>query len=422
VAALPAVAARFGDLTSDATPPPSQAFRLLRPRDLVALDILGFGLDLVSEAGGPALVPSGANARLEVRLPFQHLGERAWYALDNVAIPPTTLPPGSTPPGGAPPVVVPVNEGDEPPEPPPTEARAALGSRLVYSVPAGERIPYSVEGVLAAMSRLPLRVAPLATPRPPSARPPFGLPGDVVLVELTGGLQLVRTGSGLVLREATRRAAPGAGGRLERVLAGARALQAARRFLAGEAAVNRSRVEISPFVDDIAGPGRPSRPGFGDLVVGPPGPIRPPRPLRPRAPLPDETAIEAPYRLVISPSSQGGFTHAEQPQGAPSDDSRVELWHSRLGVRRVAGDVVRIDERADPQRAIRAIWARDKESGEPTTPDNLPFRMSLNGLDRVMLVRQSADPAITTPMPVDVERLHLTSLGAWLDLHGRWDI
>lgn len=419
-------AASFGDLTGGAGPAPSHAFRLLRPLDLVALDILGYDLDLVVDADGPALIPAGSDARLEVRLPFQHLGEQAWYALENAKVPTTT---DGTVPGSGPPPDAPVEPGDtfpagtEPPAPPPNQARAALGSRLVYAVPAGERIAYSVEGILAAMSRLPLLVAPLATPRPPSARPPFSRGGDVVLIELPGGLQLVRGSAGLVLRDATRRGAPVPTSSLRRVISGASSLRAARLMLAEETAVNRSRIEISRFGTEGESRGAGlARRGFGDLVLGPLEPVRPRRTLRPRPPQPDETAIEAPYRLIISPSSVGGFAHARTPQGAPTDDSRVELWHSRLGVRRVAGELVTIDERADPQRAIRAIWARDKEGVEPTEPDNLPFRMSLNGLDRVMLVRQSADPLITTPLPVDVERLYLSSLGAWLDLHGGWDI
>ena len=59
---------------------------------------------------------------------------------------------------------------------------------------------------------------------------------------------------------------------------------------------------------------------------------------------------------------------------------------------------------------------------EPAQHDTLPFRMSLDGLDRVILVRQSADPEIAVPLPVEAERLYLSALGAWLDLHGVWDI
>ena len=173
------------------------------------------------------------------------------------------------------------------------------------------------------------------------------------------------------------------------------------------------------LVSDATGPGIRVPGGLGDLL---PPPIiqKPPPRQKPRKPRSDESAIEAPYRLIISPSVLGGFAHVTEPESAPTDPNRVEQWHSRLGVRRVDEDgVVTVDERADPQRIIRAVWTRDNEIDEPGTG---PFRMSLDRNDRIMLVQQSADPAITVPQPVSAERLALSSLGAWLDLIGRWDI
>ncbi len=54
-------------------------------------------------------------------------------------------------------------------------------------------------------------------------------------------------------------------------------------------------------------------------------------------------------------------------------------------------------------------------------PPVVPFLASLEGGHREAIVRQSADPTITTPEPVDADKLYLSSIGAWLDLHGRWD-
>ena len=56
-----------------------------------------------------------------------------------------------------------------------------------------------------------------------------------------------------------------------------------------------------------------------------------------------------------------------------------------------------------------------------------PFRSSLNGSDRHMLVRQTSeswldrDGVPISPVPVDVTNLWLSALGAWLDLHGEWE-
>ncbi|MCW2667632.1 MAG: hypothetical protein JWN57_2594, partial [Frankiales bacterium] len=175
------------------------------------------------------------------------------------------------------------------------------------------------------------------------------------------------------------------------------------------------------FVDEPAGrrSGR-TRPPLTEVVTEL-APLRAFR-QRPRAPRSDETAIEAPYRLLLSPSTAGGFTHATAAQTAPGDASRVELWHTRLGTRSVLDGVAGVSERAGRQKAVRAVWARDKDGQEPPAHDTLPFRMSLDGLDRVILVRQSADPSVAPPQPVDVSKLYLSSLGAWLDLHGAWEI
>jgi hypothetical protein len=146
-----------------------------------------------------------------------------------------------------------------------------------------------------------------------------------------------------------------------------------------------------------------------------------------------ETAIEAPFRLVISPSAQGGWAHAAVPVGAEGAEHRVELWHSRLGVRAEDDEGVTVDERTSTQQIVRAVWTRDREAMPewqalrlPGHADD-PFRMSLDPADRHMLVRQSAETWLGStgtpiaPQPVDAPGLFLSSLGAWLDLHGEWD-
>ena len=69
----------FGDLVPPPGEEPTHRFRLLRPLDLVVLDVLGYGLELRKDADGHALVPVADDARLEVRYPFQHVGEQAFY-------------------------------------------------------------------------------------------------------------------------------------------------------------------------------------------------------------------------------------------------------------------------------------------------------------------------------------------------------
>ncbi|MCW2667161.1 MAG: uncharacterized protein JWN57_2123, partial [Frankiales bacterium] len=152
---------------------PSHAFRVQRGADLVNLQVRAYGLELVADDDGPALVPGDAGGRLEVGFPFQHVGEQAFYEDGD--------------PGGP---------GTETPAPPPVRALAAYGSRLVFAVPAGERIAYGIEGVLDAMARLALVVVPLATPRPPLRWGPRELSDAVVL---PGGLALAASAEGLGL-------------------------------------------------------------------------------------------------------------------------------------------------------------------------------------------------------------------------------
>jgi hypothetical protein len=380
-------------------PVPSQqlathVFRLLRPQDLVVLDVLGVGLELRAEAAGPVLVPVADDAYLRVRFAFQHLGEIAFYRME----------PDPSP-------------NNETPANPPVRALAAQSSRLVFDVPAGERIPYTQAGVLAALSRLPLRVAPLATPA--TSTPSASLLNETLvnLVTLPNGFRLGRLDDG---RLAMTRAATSTA-RTRAATTGSAPLSA-RDVIARQVAVRSARVALAgELAVDLTAQLSPS--GVGGLVFTP-VPIPRPR-QRPRAPKADETAIEAPFRLIISPSKEGGFTHAVTPVHPASDGARVELWQTRLGVRQggTNGTPVTISEARHPQRAIRAIWARDKTGlgvDQDAPVGESPFRMALTPRDRLALVRQSADPQIATPKAVDVDRLALSALGAYLELHGQW--
>ena len=359
-------------------PPASHRFRVQRGRDLVNLQVSAYGCELVRAGEASLLRATGPTARLEVRLPFQHIGEESFVEGHKIV--------------------------------PPVRARAAGGSRLVFRLPEHEAIEYSVEGFLAALRRLPLIVVPAAQPKPPPSRRVEG----VVLAVLPGGFALLRAAEGLVLTPVTKKQlavlSPASRTGVGRVLASTVELQVARQVLARESAIDLTKGKV---------------PDLAHLLV-PPAVSRKIR-GRPRAPRSDETALEAPYRLVLSPSALGGFTHADAPVEASS--GRVELWHSRLGVRverdGAAGGgapIVTVDEVHAQQRVVRAVWARDLEAEEPPTKhEDVPFRMPLDGRDRTVLVTQTSDPASLTPLiPVDAHKLYVSSLGAYLNLSGYW--
>ena len=173
--------------------------------------------------------------------------------------------------------------------------------------------------------------------------------------------------------------------------------------------------------------------------------------------LPDSltTAIESPYRLIISPHMYARWAHSPAPvdHGSPF----TELWHSRLAVVDSNGNPDErdlIDIYGHP-RTIRAIWSPDylddgSPNQKPTPVSHNPynplesgpthyvednpnsngppfFRTSLDNRDRDEIVHLSANFRTMfidrkyVPPPIPVNRLMLSSLGAWMDLDGLWD-
>jgi hypothetical protein len=130
------------------------------------------------------------------------------------------------------------------------------------------------------------------------------------------------------------------------------------------------------------------------------------------------SAIEVPWRLTLSPHPDGRWVHAPRPV---TEGTRTELWHTRLGARPTAGAAV--DEAATANRTARAVFSPDyRASGTaPPESDLSPFRSSLRRYHRHQLVRLTAERSLPGNAPVAVERLMLTSLGAWLKVHGVWN-
>ena len=144
---------------------------------------------------------------------------------------------------------------------------------------------------------------------------------------------------------------------------------------------------------------------------------------QPAAPAVTETAIELPYRLVLSPLAGARWVHRTDAAGI---DGRVELWHTRLAGAAADG-TVSPDGALQP---VRAIWSPDLDAS------SLWLRRSalgdaLQSLDegqRRQIVRLSSNFAIPVrggtygPEPARTRRLLLSALGGWLDVHGRWPV
>jgi hypothetical protein len=377
---------------------------IARPDDLVVLEVAWRDLALhVEEAGderAASLATDGSSEGILVLgLPPQAIEEDAYYE----------------------------PETDTETLPDVAGARLAATSRLAFTVPRDfPPIPFTINGLLDALTRLPLRVHPDALPR---QRPEFIHAGLRDLFDAALSAKAVAGGADpkALLADLARAPALGEASLHERVaaqLTAAPELTDSHRDVLNYLRVERFSAETSLI---------PERPLDSTLLnkieaidIGVYRPW-----LRPgfRAPAADETSIELPYKLVLSPHAAAGFAHAVEPR---RDHGRVELWHSRLGTLTPNG----VNESDDAGRTVRAVWARSGapvgfpiRRGEPDQPrtdafgglvDTEPPYTSLDADDRWSLVHLTSDFIDYRPEPVDVRLLMLSSLGGWLNSGGRW--
>jgi hypothetical protein len=367
--------------------------RVLRPVDLVDLVVDVEGATLRRRRDAPArLTVDDSGGTLTVTLAPQHLGEEAFEELL-----------GAPEPSGL------------------ATHRAARRSRLVYDLPGGLAIDWTVDALLALLPTLRLRVVPLATPGPdrypedesPSTGPIRLPPWIVVGPLLPVGIRPV------LLRPPVAPLA--AGGRRKAVAATAAAEPAgpgAAVALPSGRTVPRALLDAQGARLVRALVRHPEQWGIDPERIR--IPIRRPR-GRPRAPRPDETALEVPYRLVVSPSAEhGAFTHEVAPTTS-ADGTRTHLWHTRLTTRLVDADGAFAGLSDDPiQRIVRAVWTRDLEPPDAGSDADVAL-MAMNPRDRRTFVRQTAAVHEAPPTPLRVRRLHLSALGAWVDWRGAWD-
>ncbi len=175
------------------------------------------------------------------------------------------------------------------------------------------------------------------------------------------------------------------------------------------------------------------------------------------APTTDQTALELPYRLLISPDRAALWTHRTQPFGK---HGRYELWHTRL----VAPNGESFSE-LDPEHPapLRALWSPDYQpdqkpedrnrQGTKSIGEDKAGRSALSDDDRHQLVvltsafhgyetdlllpvfssilgdknLVAAEPTIINfgsasyiPKPFQASQVMLSSLGGWLKSRGAW--
>ncbi len=428
--------------------PRNPQYTLRRPDDLAAATLVTHNLR-VEPGPTPQLVRSNpaAESYLLLVLPPQSFGEEAF--LDATGTEKNESAEVSSAPG------YPKKNSPAPGQPaeptgplPAARMRMSGPSRIAVTMPAGvDAIDFTFAGVLKACRTWPLRLDAAAAPEP-TVRPDLiaaapldkGWLQSVVAsagwaalnrsieteLAASGGAPLLKTlhdaGANIGRRTvAALRSGPTAasGRELERALiSGAEALSA--RFpdlreattrqtaLAAMALAATETVASSRLGFEIAAEALTHLPIF-------------PIVLAPHAPGASVTAIELPYRLMVSPIESARFTHSDLPV---ERQDRTELWHSRL-----SGQPAKPG--ADAPSKIRALWSPDyaialEEILKLLSPLN-PYRMSLDPLDRKMLVQlmagyneRTALRRPYTPRPSRVQRLMLSALGGLLDAEGNW--
>lgn len=373
---------------------PRLRLQVMRPRDHLVLQISASDCTVVvGEDRVPRLTPTaGAHRpRLIVGLPPQHVLEQVYQAKHAD----TSPHPG------------------EPEDPDlPAGARFSGPSRIALVLGATDSVELTVRGILAAMGALPMAVVPLAERRfvwhlrDAVAESVFVTRPPAAGAELEVGTMTVSAAAATIDRVRVTRMLAAAG--LARQVAALEPL--ARQAILDTAPGERQRL-ISALKTGI---------DLGSLFPFPAlG-----RPAA-RAPLADETAIEVPSRLQLSPSVEGAWAHSEDVDDTPG--VTVALWNTRLGVHAGTPGEPAVDELTREQRIVRAVWTRDLGPGRTLPPFDQPFRASLTPQHRADIVALSTSRPGTSwklppPAPVEVNTLALTSLGAFMDVRGNWDV
>jgi len=421
----------------------------VRPDDLLVCDFVFENLKFDPEgANPPKLVRKDppASATLVVEFPPQSFGEQAFLDSTGESVP-SDLTGNEKFPEKAntikPQNVVQLSDNAEKlPPMPSAKIRMSGRSRIAFTMPADEReLPFTIDAILDACQRWSMRLDVNAIPDPPPGRfalSQFGVQdkwlASVVtshswaqataeLLDALGGehqkslagvarrisqkaITAIRSGrtaeTGTMLRSALNQELDILAARFTSLRdADRREIAAAALSLMTTQALATFRFTQSIF--DLS----KDLPFLGVIFA-------------PHEPAKNVTALELPYRLIISPVSEARWHHSTKPV---VHNGRTELWQTRL-------TSTNNDVGPDAPTHLRALWSPDYHIPDiiDKVNQNRPFRMSLDPLDREMLVKLMSgfDETNTRkqtfqPTTSSVRRLALSSLGALLDAEGNWD-
>ena len=383
--------------------PTNLSISVVRPEDLLVLrfEFLNLRLQTGNGAGQLQKSDNGKAAYIVVHFPPQNIAEQAFLESDTSSALPNSF-----------------NL--------PVQSRISGPSRLVFRVPNNAApIPYTLKDLLRVCGEYPLSVTSTAKPPKYPLTNIFVFPTDKIVIapKVFSALPKGRVLEDRVL--VARAQLP-----LWSVFARSHAQQETTEQVPN---VEKRKPNLGdifkrlpdiikkvPRKDDVFKPKVND-----DLVIINPGIFSNSKPYEPRL---FETAIESPYRLIVSPNADAGWAHSSELQLRDSIKATgqvAELWHTRLGVRTQNG----VDERISSTRTLRAIWSPDYNPQFPTgswprrsaiadDSSYRPFRMSLEAWDRHQLVAFTAD--FTKPKAderfIETSCLMLSSLGSWMNV------
>ena len=405
-----------------------------RPDDLLVLRLRLRNLVLRTEGDGPRLVrhPEDAQSLLLVDFPPQSFSEEA-FLLDQAPVPRRGLPFAFAPNDPVPPL-------------PSARVRMSGPSRLAFTMPPDvSEMPYTLAGVLSAMRSWPqsLDVAALPDPGPEGSDIGLGAGVHQPLGSLFAEQSIAALGAALEQAgaEGAHEAIVGAGERIADRAAGALSGGASRIF--GETTMRLMQAELDSLQErfSVLRSGPAHEAGIAAVALATAsslgrfaGRLRPavdliaevpylPLLLVPRPPADTATALELPYRVLLSPIEEAHWQHRDGPV---AHRGRTELWHTRMRI--FDGD-----KGPDGVSKVRALWSPDYPRKNFSVIDDedhrRPFRMSLKAQDRQSLVKLMAgydewadDGTRFRPRSSRARRLHLTSLGSLTDVEGSWEM
>jgi hypothetical protein len=141
---------------------------------------------------------------------------------------------------------------------------------------------------------------------------------------------------------------------------------------------------------------------------------------KPQEPKPDETAIELPWRLALSPIRGGAWSHESE---AITLNGATEMWRTQLvsGI----GDSEKL-----PGGPIRAVWNYDTVPNTTDTPTlngeappsaDQPINGPLDPVDRWSIVKASSDFSIAGRADISASQLLLSARGGSLTAEASWN-